>query len=173
MTFLAGFIVIAVKVSSILIGCVRPAPANRRWCRPRRGGVRKIWGPAEVSAVLEWQGGGGEGHGFSYLLESHMTYLAGSHILRSWLGIWLTFRIVRPLLTILRQTVQSKRLHHCLKDALVPEPPKLLGLRRSPGSSSDSVPSRGKTLVFPRQRQFLAPLVIVLACRRVVRGSNL
>ncbi len=31
--------------------------------------------------------GRGEGHGFSYLLESHMTYLAGSHILRSWPGI--------------------------------------------------------------------------------------
>jgi hypothetical protein len=30
MTFLAGFIVIVVKVSSILIGCVRPTPANRR-----------------------------------------------------------------------------------------------------------------------------------------------
>jgi hypothetical protein len=32
-------------------------------------------------------GEGGEGQGFSYLLESHMTYLAGSHILRSWPGI--------------------------------------------------------------------------------------
>jgi hypothetical protein len=31
----------------------------------------------------------GEGHGFSYLLETHMTYLAGSHVLRSWPGIWL------------------------------------------------------------------------------------
>ncbi len=103
MTFLAGFIVIAVKVSSILIGCVRAALANRRRCQPVRGGVRKIWGPAGVSAVLEWQGGGGEDHGFSYLLESHMTYLAGfsylleshmtylagSHILSSWPGIWL------------------------------------------------------------------------------------
>jgi hypothetical protein len=59
MIFLAGFIIIAVKVSSILIGCVRPAPANRRQCRPGRGGVGKIWRPARVSAVLEWQGGGG------------------------------------------------------------------------------------------------------------------
>ncbi len=32
-------------------------------------------------------GGGGEGRGFSYLLESHMTYLAGSHVHRSWPGI--------------------------------------------------------------------------------------
>ncbi len=37
-----------------------------------------------ISAALQWQGGGGEGRRFSYLLESHMTYLAGSHILRSW-----------------------------------------------------------------------------------------
>jgi hypothetical protein len=87
MTYLAGFIVVAVKVSSILIGCVRPAPANSRQCRPGRGGVGKIQGPTGVYAVLEWQGGGGEGHGFSYLLELHMTYLAGSHILRSWPGI--------------------------------------------------------------------------------------
>jgi hypothetical protein len=36
-------------------------------------------------------GGGGEGRGFSFLLESHMTYLAGSHILRSWPGIRLRF----------------------------------------------------------------------------------
>jgi hypothetical protein len=28
-------------------------------------------------------GGGGEGRRFSYLLELHMTYLAGSHVLRS------------------------------------------------------------------------------------------
>ncbi len=87
MIYLTGFIVVAVKVFSILIGCVRPAPANRRRCWPGRGGVWKIQGPAGVSAVLEWQGGGGEGHGFSYLPELHMTYLAGSHILRSWPGI--------------------------------------------------------------------------------------
>jgi hypothetical protein len=31
--------------------------------------------------------GRGEGRGFSYLLESHMTYLAGSQVLRSWPGI--------------------------------------------------------------------------------------
>ncbi len=30
------------------------------------------------------RGGGGEGRGFSYLLESRKTYLAGSHVLRSW-----------------------------------------------------------------------------------------
>ncbi len=32
-------------------------------------------------------GEGGEGRGFSYLLGSHMTNLAGSHNLRSWPGI--------------------------------------------------------------------------------------
>jgi hypothetical protein len=90
MTYLASFIVVAVKVSSILIGCVRPAPANRRQCRPGRGGVGKIQGPAGASAVLEWQGGGGgEDRGFSYLPELHMTYLASSHVLRSWPGIQL------------------------------------------------------------------------------------
>jgi hypothetical protein len=59
MIFLSGFIIIVVKVSSILIGCVPPALANRRRCRPGRGGVGKIGGPAGVSAVLEWQRGGG------------------------------------------------------------------------------------------------------------------
>jgi hypothetical protein len=91
MTYLAGFIVVAVKVSSILIGCVWPAPANRRRCRPGRGGVGKIQGPAGVSTGLSGRGGGvggeGEVHGFSYLPELHMTYLAGSRILRSWPGI--------------------------------------------------------------------------------------
>ncbi len=45
--------------------------------------------PTGVSTVIQWQGGEGEGRRFSYLLESHMTYLAGSHILRSWPGIQL------------------------------------------------------------------------------------
>ncbi len=36
MNFLGGFILELVKVSSNLIGCVRPAPANRKWCLPRR-----------------------------------------------------------------------------------------------------------------------------------------
>jgi hypothetical protein len=67
MTYLAGFIVVAVKVSSILIGCVRPAHANRRRCRPGRGGVGKIQGPTGVYAVLEWQGGGG---GMSWIFLS-------------------------------------------------------------------------------------------------------
>jgi hypothetical protein len=55
-------------------------------------------GPGEVELGKPWNlpglrctavagGGGGEGHRFSYLLGSHMTYLAGSHILRSWPGI--------------------------------------------------------------------------------------
>jgi hypothetical protein len=83
MTYLAGFIVVAVKVSSILMGCLRPAPANRSWCWPGRGGVGKTREPTRVSTPLQWQGEGGEGHGFSYLLELHMIYLASSHVLRS------------------------------------------------------------------------------------------
>ncbi len=58
MTYLASFIVIAVKVSSILIGCVWPAPANRSWCQSGRGGVRKTREPTGVSTTLQWQGGG-------------------------------------------------------------------------------------------------------------------
>ncbi len=40
------------------------------------------------------RGGEGEGHGFSYLPESDMTYLAGSHILRSWPVIQLTYQAI-------------------------------------------------------------------------------
>ncbi len=43
--------------------------------------------PLHYTGRGEGLGGGGEGPGFSYLLESHMTYLAGSHVLRSWPGI--------------------------------------------------------------------------------------
>ncbi len=57
---LAGFIIVGVKVSSILIDFVRPAPANRRRCRSGRGRVRKMRDPAGVSAALQWQGGGGK-----------------------------------------------------------------------------------------------------------------
>jgi hypothetical protein len=42
----------------------------------------------------------GEGHGFSHLFESHLTYLAGSHILMSWPGIQLkeiVFLVLSPL----------------------------------------------------------------------------
>jgi hypothetical protein len=52
-------------------------PAQERWSRENAGSRRDLCcGRGE-----------GEGHGFSYLLESHMTYLAGSHVLRSWPGI--------------------------------------------------------------------------------------
>ncbi len=57
---LAGFIIVGVKVSSILIGYVRPALANRRQCRPGSGRVRKMRDPVGVSAALQWQGGGGK-----------------------------------------------------------------------------------------------------------------
>jgi transposase InsO family protein len=61
-----------------------------------------------------------------------------------------------------------KRLHRRLKDALHPAPLQLLGPRRSLGSSLDSIPSQGKTLVFPRLREFLAPLLFYLLsfCRQ-------
>jgi hypothetical protein len=79
MTVLASSIVVGVEVSSNLIGCVRPAPANGRRCRPGRGGVGKT---RELAVGLRYTtvagGGGGEGRRFSYLLGSHMTYLAGS-----------------------------------------------------------------------------------------------
>jgi hypothetical protein len=93
MTFLASFIIMGVLVSSILTGCVRPAPANRRRCWPGRGGVGNTRETTLTSAPLQWQGEGGEDHGFSYLLESHMTYLAGSHVLRSWPGIRLKWKL--------------------------------------------------------------------------------
>jgi hypothetical protein len=59
--------------------------AQERWSRENAVSRRGL-------AALQWQGGGGEGHGFSYLLESHMAYLAGSHILRRWLGIRLKIK---------------------------------------------------------------------------------
>jgi hypothetical protein len=39
-------------------------------------------------------GGRGEGCGFSYLLKSHLTYLAGSHVVRSWPGILFPTRLL-------------------------------------------------------------------------------
>jgi hypothetical protein len=42
MTFLAGFIIVGVKVSSIQIFYVRTAVANRRCCRPVKGRVGKM-----------------------------------------------------------------------------------------------------------------------------------
>ncbi len=67
-----------------------------------------------------------------------------------------TFCISRPPLTILRRTAQSKVYIAASRMHFVSALPRLLGLRRSLGSFSDSVTSRGKTLVFPRRRQFLA-----------------
>jgi hypothetical protein len=55
-------------------------PARERWSRENPG---TLWGLCCTRVA----GGGGEGCGFSYLLELHMTYLAGSHVLRSWPGI--------------------------------------------------------------------------------------
>jgi hypothetical protein len=70
-----------------------------------------------------------------------------------------TFCISRPPLTILRQTVQLKVYITASRMHFVSALPRLLGLRRSLGSFSDSVTSQGKTLVFPRRRQFLAHLL--------------
>jgi hypothetical protein len=46
--------------------------ARERWSQENLGTRRGL----QCTAVA----GGGEGHGFSYLLESHMTYLAGSMV---------------------------------------------------------------------------------------------
>jgi hypothetical protein len=59
-------------------------PARERWSRENPG---SRWG-LHCTIVAGGRGGGrGEGHGFSYLLELHMTYLAGSHVLKRWPGI--------------------------------------------------------------------------------------
>jgi hypothetical protein len=89
MTFLTYFIVVGIQVSFILIGCALPALPIRRRYWLRRGGVEKTRETTMISAALQWHGGGGGGGdcGFSYLLESHMAYLASSHILRIWPGI--------------------------------------------------------------------------------------
>jgi hypothetical protein len=54
---------------------------TERWSRENPGTRRGLHCTSAAG------GRGGEGHGFSDLLESHMTYLAGSHVLRSWPGI--------------------------------------------------------------------------------------
>jgi hypothetical protein len=56
--------------------------ARERWSRENSGNYSEL----RYTTVA-----GGEGRKFSYLLESHMTYLAGSHVLRSWPGIWLIY----------------------------------------------------------------------------------
>ncbi len=58
MTYLAGLILVGVKVSFILICCVRPAPANKRCWRPGRGRVDKLW-ETKVT-TLNCSAGGGE-----------------------------------------------------------------------------------------------------------------
>jgi hypothetical protein len=63
-------------------GLLWTIPARERWSRENAGNYSDLI----CTRVVE---GRGEGCGFSYLLESHMTYLAGSHVLRSWPGIQL------------------------------------------------------------------------------------
>jgi hypothetical protein len=60
---------------------------------------------------------------------------------------------------VVDRTMQSIDCIAASKMHFVPALPGLLGPRRSLGSSSDSIPSQGKTLVFPRLRQFLAHLL--------------
>jgi hypothetical protein len=63
---------------------VQPALANR----DDAGQGEVELGKCRITP-LQWQVEREEGCGFSYLFESHMTYLASSHILRSWQGIQL------------------------------------------------------------------------------------
>ncbi len=79
------------KASSILIGAVcgplRPIGADAGPGEVESGKPRNPLG-SPLTTVAGGRGGAmGEGRGLSYLLESHMTYLAGSHVLRSWPGI--------------------------------------------------------------------------------------
>jgi hypothetical protein len=53
-------------------------PARERLSQENAG---THWGLLSTTVA---GGRGGEGSGFSYLLELHMTYLARSHIPRSW-----------------------------------------------------------------------------------------
>jgi hypothetical protein len=83
--------------------CVLPALTNRRPCWPERGRVRKMRETRVTTAVLLYcSPGGGRGRWRIFLspplrtssrpirmekLESHITNLAGLHVLRSWPGI--------------------------------------------------------------------------------------
>jgi hypothetical protein len=63
------------EASSILIGCVPPAPANRSWCQPGRGGVVKTRDPAGVATALQRQGEGwGRGGRSQIFLSPWVTY---------------------------------------------------------------------------------------------------
>ncbi len=80
MTIQASFIVVRVKVSSIMIGCVRPC--SRQWDDAGPGEVESVKYRIPLGSFsLHYSGGGGgEGPRISHLLESHMTYLASSHV---------------------------------------------------------------------------------------------
>jgi hypothetical protein len=62
--------------------------ARERWSRENPGTRQGL-------CCITVAGGGGEGRGFSYLLESHMTYLASSHVPRSWPGIRLRLPVIK------------------------------------------------------------------------------
>jgi hypothetical protein len=67
-----------------------------------------------------------------------------------------TSRTSKQLLTTLSRTVQSKDCTAASRMPFAHAPPRRLGLRSYFLCSLDSEHSRGKTLVFPRLRQFLA-----------------
>ncbi len=64
-------------------------PARERWSRENPGSRRGLHSTTVAGGRGGGRGVGGEGEGckFSYLLESDMTYLAGSHVLRRRPGI--------------------------------------------------------------------------------------
>jgi hypothetical protein len=74
----------------------------------------------------------------------------------------LTFHTNRQQLTTLCRTVRSKDCTDSSRMGFVHALPQQHGPRSSHLYSSDSEPSRGKTLVFPRLRQFSVPK---LSCR--------
>jgi hypothetical protein len=77
-------------------------PAQERWSRKNAGSCQGL----RSTTVA---GGRGGRSWIFYLLESHMTYLAGSRILRSWPGIQL--KLPEPERSIRAQ--QASSTHQC------------------------------------------------------------
>jgi hypothetical protein len=79
--------------------------AQERSSRENTGNYGDLRCTTVISPALQWQGGEGEVRRFSYLLESHMTYLASSHILRSWPGIRLKNKFCQSIFFAVREQV--------------------------------------------------------------------
>jgi hypothetical protein len=92
-------------------------PARERWSQENQGTRRGL-------RLLQWWGG--EGRGFSYLLESHMTYLAGSHVLRSWPGIRLTAISSFIYQDIFQNLVYLVPSFKIIPYTLIPHPPPVI-----------------------------------------------